>query len=84
MPIYCYQHPKTKEEFEVFRKMKDSNKPFYAPDGVKCKKLISTFGGWREGREVFELDPDYVKRNNPKKVKYRDGHSERYDPTRHC
>jgi hypothetical protein len=84
MPVYEYKHPETGEIFEVFRKMSDSGKSFIAPDGVSCKKIVSSFAGWKEGREVFEVDRDYVKRCNPKKVKFRDGHSERYDPTKHC
>ena len=84
MPFYEYKHPVTGEIFQEFRKMSDSRKPFIAPDGEICKKIFSRCAGWREGREVFELDRDYVKRCNPKKVKYRDGHSERYDSTKHC
>jgi len=35
-------------------------------------------------REVFELYHDDVKACQPKRVKFRDGHVEKYDPTRHC
>jgi 23S rRNA maturation-related 3'-5' exoribonuclease YhaM len=34
--------------------------------------------------EVWEKDPSYVKKLNPKYVRRRDGVKERYDPTRHC
>ena len=83
-PIYEYQHPETGDIFEDIRKYKDANKPFIAPDGVKCKKIeVSSFTGWKGDREVFEVDPGYVKKCKPKYVKFRDGHREKYDPTKH-
>ena len=84
MPFYEFKHPKTGKIFEEFRKMSDSDHPFIASDGEVCPRVISACAGWREGREVFELDRDYVRKCKPRKVKYRDGHSEIYDPTRHC
>ena len=35
-------------------------------------------------REVFKIDNEYVKSCNPKKIRFRDGHTEKYDPTKHC
>ena len=84
MPIYEYQHPITKEIFEELRSIKDGNKVFSAPDGVKCKRIISLPGYCGKGkREPFELDREYVKKVNPKYVRFNDGHRERYDPTKH-
>ena len=83
MAIYEYLHPETKEIFEDMRSMKNRDKPFFAPDGVKCKRIISSFGGWRKGREPFEVDSDYCKKLNPKFIKFRDGHRERYNKTKH-
>ena len=84
MPIYCYKHPKTGEIFEVIRPMKDSDEPYIAPDGIKCERIISQFSGGKGNKEVFEADPAYVKRMNPKYVKFQDGHKERYDSSKHC
>lgn len=86
IPIYEYLHPETGEIFDDLRSYKDANKPFIAPDGVKCirQEIPSRFGGWKEGREVFELDSDFAKKIKPKYVKFRDGHRERYDSTKHC
>jgi len=84
MAIYQYKHPKTGEIFEDIRKMKDSDKPFIAPDGIKCFRIISKFQGWKGNKEVFEQDPSYVKKCRPKFVKFKDGHREKYDPTKHC
>jgi hypothetical protein len=86
MPIYEYEHPDTGEVFDELRKVKDRNKPFVAPDGKKCKRLEvpKSIRGWNSGREVWEADPDYVKKCNPKYVKLQNGHKERYDPTKHC
>jgi hypothetical protein len=84
-PLFEYEHPKTGEIFEVLRSVKDRNKPFIAPDGKKCKRIIpSSFNGWMEGREIFEMDPEYVKKCRPRKIRYRDNHVEKYDPTKHC
>ena len=86
MPIYEFEHPETGEIFEEIRSFKDIDKPFIAPDGIECKRrtVPSKFTGWRADREVFEQDPDYAKRLKPKYIKFRDGHRERYDPTKHC
>jgi hypothetical protein len=86
-PIYEFEHPKTGEIFEDIRSIEDRDKLFISEDGAKCKRVFcpSRLGYCGKGdRECFELDRDYVKKVNPKRVKYRDGHSETYDPTRHC
>ncbi len=86
MPIYQFVHPKTGEIFEDIRSVKDRDKPFYAPDGIKCGRLEvpTRFSGGKGDKEVFEADADYVKKCRPKYVRFRDGHKERYDPTKHC
>lgn len=86
MPIYSYEHPDTGEIFDDIRPFKKANKPFIAPDGKKCKRIFSikNVRGWRGDREPFEADPDYVKSQKPKYIRFNDGHRERYDPTRHC
>ncbi len=48
----------------------------------KIKGNANRYGG-RSDREVFQKDPDYVKKLRPKYVKFRDGHRERYDPQKH-
>jgi hypothetical protein len=87
MPIYTYKHPKTEELFEELRPVSKRNKPFIAPDGVKCKRIIVVGKGpgvIDKNAEVWEKDSAYVKSVNPKYVRYQDGHRERYDPNRHC
>ena len=61
-------------------------KPFMAPDGVKCERITvpKSVRGWKKNREVFEADPQYVKKLNPKNIKFQDGHIEKYDPQKHC
>lgn len=88
MPIYEYIHPKTGEIFEKLRPIKDRNKPYVLEDGTKCKRLaisgsVGYFGKSAKEKESFELDRDYVKKCNPKYIRFRDGHRERYDPTKH-
>jgi hypothetical protein len=86
MPIYEFEHPDTGEVFEDLRTFSKMNKPFIAPDGVKCKRLEvpKSVKGWAKNREVFEADPGYVKSCKPKYVQFQDGHKEKYDPTKHC
>ena len=87
MPIYEYQHPETKEIFEDMRKMEDRDKPFIAPDGVKCERIFASnleyVGRPDKNKECFEVDREYVHKAKPKYIKFRDGHRERFDPTRH-
>jgi hypothetical protein len=83
-PIYEFKHPVTGEIFEELRAMIDMDKPYIAPDNAICERIFpSSLNGWKIGKEVFEADRDFVKKCNPKYVKYRDGHKERYDPTKH-
>ncbi len=84
--LYQYKHLETGEIFEEFRSVKNRNKSFIAPDGKKCKRVDvpKSVQGWSGNREVFEADPVYVKKCHPKKIKFRDGHIEKYDPTKHC
>jgi hypothetical protein len=90
IPIYVYKHPETEEEFEVIRSYEEADKPYKSPDGKKCKRVLypqNGIGGVRvvdKNAEVWEKDPSYVKKLNPKYVRRRDGVKERYDPTRHC
>lgn len=85
-PIYEYRHPDTGEIFEELRLMKDIDKPFIADDGKKCKRLQvpTRVAGWKKNKEVFEADSSFVKKMNPKYIKFKDGHKERYNPTKHC
>lgn len=83
IPTYQFQHPETGEVFEDFRLMADYDDPFYAPDGVECKRLISGFTIIDKNQEVFEMDEDYTRLTNPKFVKFKDGHKERYNPGKH-
>ena len=86
MPIYQYKHPDTGEIFEEIRPFRKMDKPFVAPDGKKCKRIfcVENIVGWNGNREVFEADPGYIKKCNPKYVQFQDGHKERYDSTKHC
>jgi hypothetical protein len=87
MPIYTYKHPKTGELFDVLRNMSDMDRPYISEDGAKCKRVFSlprSLGYINKNAEVFEVARDYTKKCNPKYVKFRDGHRERYDPTKHC
>ncbi|MFA5598957.1 MAG: hypothetical protein WDA06_00035 [Phenylobacterium sp.] len=84
MPIYEYIHPDTGEIFEDIRPVSERDKPFTHTDGKKCKrKEITSLNGWRGDREGFEIDADYYRQLNPKYVQFRDGHKERYDPSKH-
>lgn len=84
-PIYEYIHPETNEIYEDMRSCSDRDKPFIAPDGKECKRMEvpTSFSGWVGDREGFQQDPDFYKKMKPKYVKFKDGHREKYDPTKH-
>ena len=87
--IFKFKHPKTDEVFSELRNIEDANNKFKAPDGVACKPYGNNINTLKSGiivngKEGFEKYPGYYKEMKPKKVKYRDGHSEPYDPTKHC
>lgn len=90
MPIYVYKHPDTGEEFEVLRSFSEADNVFVSADGKKCKRVLfpasiaGKTGVIDKNAEPWEKDPGYVKRLNPKYVRTRAGHRERYDPNRHC
>jgi len=68
--------------------MKDRKKKYKAPDGVVCKYIevpnsIGYCGLAEKEREGFEMDPELYKKRNPKLVRYRDGHKEKYNPDKH-
>ena len=94
MPIYVYLHPQTGELIEELRPMKECNEPLILEDGTVCerdysgeqtvdKKRRRDYRGVR-GHEGFEVDPSYYKTLNPKRVRFKDGHTEKYNPTKHC
>jgi hypothetical protein len=91
MPTYQYKHPKTGKIFECIRTFSERDKPLISDDGEKCEfvpwyltDIKFQMGIINRNAEVWEKDSDYVKKVHPKYVKYRDGHREKFDPTRHC
>ena len=85
MPLYVYKHPDTNQEFEELRSFSDRDNLFKAPDGVICERVLfpSAAGVIDKNAEVWEKDPDYVKKLNPRWVKTRSGQKIRYDPKKH-
>jgi len=84
MPLYDFEHPETGEIFSDLRPMSKSQEPFHAPDGVACDRLFNPkFNIINRGSEVFQLDEDYTRLSNPKFVRFKDGHKEKYNPTKH-
>jgi len=87
--IFKFKHPKTNKIFSELRNVENANDEFKAPDGVICKSYGNNESNFKSGvivngKEGFERYPGYYKEMNPKKVRYRDGHAESYDPTKHC
>ncbi len=91
--FYYYKHPKTGEIFSDQRMEGFEEKP-YIKNKVECK-LVKDYKPKRKNkttgiaiinknREVFEADRDYVKKCNPRNIKFNDGHIERYNPGKHC
>ncbi len=96
--FFWYKHPKTGKMHSDQRMEGYEHRPLIIK-GVKCEldpdylppaKEEDTSIGFpgrmfKNGqREVWEADPNHVKKCNPKYVQYQDGHKERYDPTKHC
>lgn len=88
---YKYQHPETGKIYKSFRDSEKKDEPYVSDDGVKCPRLLDPGEGNNfqlgiidKNAEVFQKDPDYVKKCSPKYVKFNDGHREKYDPTKHC
>jgi hypothetical protein len=82
MPIYEYEHPETGEIFEELRSVSDRDRPFIAPDGIKCNKVMASSFGIVNGNADI-ADYDEVLKNKPKYLRFKDGHRERFDPTKH-
>ena len=84
--IYVYEHPKTGEKFEVFRKASERDAPFVSPDGIECPRVLFPSAATivDKNAESWEKDPGWVKKINPKYVRTRSGQRIRYDPTKHC
>lgn len=94
MPTYYFKHPETGEIFEIDRSIKENiEKPHIHSDGVECEfvpwyiideiRSKSSMGIVDKNAEVWQKDPSYVKKLNPKYVRRRDGIKEKYDPKRH-
>jgi len=87
MPIYSYKNPKNGEIFDVIRDFKDYNSNYILEDGTVCERVFNppknTVRIVDKNAEVFEKDPEYVRKMKPKYVRYKDGHREKYDPTKH-
>ena len=92
--FYYYKHPKTGQIFSDQRMSNFKEKPYISSDGVECELLEGYIPPPKEfndkvciidkNAEVFKKDPDYCKKLKPKYIQFKDGHKERYDPTRHC
>ena len=93
--FYWYKHPTTSEMIPDQRIAGYEERPLMVK-GVRCEldrdykppvkehKPLGVIRVYKDGqREVWEADPQYVKKMNPKFVKYQDGHSERYDSSKH-
>ncbi len=81
MPIYEFQHPETGEIFDDLRPYKDADKPFIAPDGVECPRILSSCAIIDGNKDV--ADYDEVLKSKPKYLRFKDGHRERFDATKH-
>jgi hypothetical protein len=92
MPIYQYKGKINGKIYEISRSISEREKEYIAEDEEVCEfipwylveKIKSNLGIIDKNAEAWEKDAEYVKKCAPKYVKYRDGHREKFDPTRHC
>ena len=91
--FFWYKHPETGEMHSDQRMMGYEKRPLIVK-GVKCdlvkgyepptgKKVKMRVAIIDKNAEVFERDADFVRKVNPKYVKFQDGHKERYNPNKH-
>ncbi len=91
--FFWYKHPKTGEMLSDQRMVGYEAKPF-VHQGVECE-LVKDYDPPKvehdrnlaiidKNREVFKADPQYVKDMNPKRIRFNDGHFEKYDSSKHC
>lgn len=84
MPTYEFEHPETGEIFEDIRRFADADEPYVAEDGTVCPRIMSrNITIINKEQEVFEMDEEYTRISNPKYIKFKDGHKEKYDPNKH-
>lgn len=91
--FFYYKHPTTDEIFSDQRMIGFEGVPYKTKDGVECELLKDYYPPSEKSKptlyievknkEVFQEDRDFVKKCNPKYIKFNDGHRERYDPSKH-
>jgi len=94
--FYYYKHSETGEIYSDQRMDGFEKKPLIVK-GAKCElvpdyvppikehKPLGPRRLYKDGqREVWEADPQYVKKCNPRFVKHQSGFIERYDSSKHC
>ena len=95
MPLYTYLNTKTNKVVEVLRPMSESSEDYIDEDGEICQRIFydttpadpkKGFRATRAGQklEVFQSDPSFVRKMNPRYVTFLDKHREKYDPNKHC
>lgn len=93
--FFYYKHPTTGKIYSDQRMIGFEANPYKSSDGIECELLKDYVPPIKESnavniaiinknREVFEADPEFVKKTNPRYVKFQDGHRERYDSSKHC
>ncbi len=92
--FFYYKHPKTGKIYSDQRMIGFETNPYKDRDGTECellkdysppakKETKSTFGIIDKNAEVFQKDSAFVKKCNPKYIKFNDGHREKYDSSKH-
>ena len=91
--FFYYKHPKTGKVYSDQRMIGFEMNPYKAPDGIVCELLKDYYSPSKvkgpglciinKNAEVFQKDRDFVKKCNPKYIKFNDGHRERFDPSKH-
>jgi hypothetical protein len=89
--IFYYKHPKTGKIVERNLPITENQEEsIILEDGTICKYVPwyviekGKIGIIDKNAEVWEKDPDYVRKLNPKFVRRRDGVREKFDPNKHC
>jgi len=91
--FFYWKHPKTGKIYSDQRLSGFENIPYKTSDGTVCdllkdysppkKEQKSSIGIIDKNAEVFQKDRNFIKKCNPRFIKFNDGHRERYDPSKH-
>jgi putative FmdB family regulatory protein len=81
MPFYTYGCSKCGVEQEIRRSMADIDATVVCKCGETCKRVFTPIAGYSNDGDVANYND--VLKSKPKWLRFKDGHREKFDPTKH-